>query len=1664
MNLDQLPIKPADIVRDRKTNSDYVVESIAGFSFATGLFVSAVGLLNDRVISWTAYSPDDLLSSHFLLRKGDSIVTASEVREKFRNRLNDAIKNSKDILTELENDENLGLRDLLMYGVSAEVDEENFLNTGILNIAETIVNATDAVPDERTLVKLLQKNAPKSLTLEGIQSFASNIVNYARSKSKSGNFLFSEDTLQELLFNTDGSFGGAVSALLPGMGRRFSQKKNDPRFSTIKGIILGRNSLTSESIAELFGNYPVASDPLSRITILARRMFETKTGSLPSSPELRDLTSPEVAKSVLKLLRGKLKKDSPDFDKANAILDAISNWILNSKETGKWINQTSGFGVYGPRMKAMYQRTLRNFSERAKEDFNELAWRNQYTRKTSYSPSYRKLLSYKLLDLAKINRDIKHTRTSSFAVSTDALFSSMLAKARIKIGNIEGTIDEQQVREALVKYSGREGSPDPYLILSSKELSTIENLAKTSDTNPVDLTEILEAQLHRRASVTQKDQETLGRTLFNLTDETGSEAVVPLKAKNSRSKVAFFVDDNNGGRFVTDLVKAQDYLDKGYDVSAYDFGGHRDGSRFYRDITSVGELIRSSNQSQFSKISNFAQNRALNGDAGTILKILREHNNKVVSTQFNLGSLDSMSEITGSFDEGYNTTKLALATVRKSRKTIISSQMDTPIKGQLERSLEYFKGNGFVLDIETELAEDGSSTLTEVAFGDVNGIIASYGKSDFTSVEHKAKSLISIASKIEEQITRNGKTVIGTAGPHDFNTLIAEAEKLLSNTTLSKSSQEAMLKDLESSLSTFKKVRQEHLFDVQTIYPFVDEITPGVVRQSWVTNKILGSGRKQIHTAVQDVKDLIEILRKVGTKAEAAIKETLNSGFDEFGNLFYLSQQSMGVGSSPVGVKRLLGVTEFTNSETGNKFFGLKYELFDAIEQSDGSHKLVSRNVLGESIFSSVGEISAALQTRGHLFTEPQINMPIDSSGKTLGQLSKDIAVDAAQRQIRSFSPIALTYWDPDFSFETIPDRRMGMFASTDIQARERATITFPQVMQRYQQEIEKLKFSTPMDRELKIVGVMDRVESFVDEILANNYPEMQKGNFDYDRTSLHIRDMIRAGSDTETMNEYFSSPAGREIARLAAVNNAAGGHSDDRYRFILRSQFIEASVHDKFNKSINTAKNVNEVLTSVKPLLSLKLGDNAVSVNFNNASDLEADRLLNHLRTLSSEEILSSMKAGQPTEALQKTLTNMSMSFEDFSDVMKKYQEAHGLSSIEDDLEKWKRTISSVLFQEDSDVNRSVRAIVNNIVDNNEQDVIFNSVNQKVERLESLIGRLDGSGLDLDSLQSKLIYARRVRDAVSQTISKKEIPNMPMGDVSPRVVSRASQVLIDFAEKSPDEFREFLSDQAFLAPKLSSLSEDEVTTVSAQADELQEWLTEKLQNDREGTSMDAVIEHVSTGARLAERDELGNNSLAYNFREKLREVRELHEAGMSFRQIIERPIDGIKKQAEQMNSMPPGPQNLDIKTPSTLITESGTLQSPSKIFSKVQVPLLALGGLVGFLAAKEPNTGDPFSQGFASKNAEGKFTGDENAISRFSEVPGDPDNQQIWYGTTSPFQLDITFKGFVNDKIQHERLQREVYNILESNMEIRKKTGEVEDRRNRYHKVAAIEALRGQI
>ena len=1815
MNLDQLPYQPGDIVRDRKTSVDYAVESVAGFTLAGGLTIVGVGLFNDKVNTWRANSANGMLDSHLVIRQGQGKVSGADMRALFRERIQDLLNRDRATFDALLDPENEALKDLLFYGVTSEIDDPSkALHKGYIQLAKTItsIGNNKAVTKESILKILSGPNRPPSITDEALETFAANMEKAtfrAAGKNFQG-FLTNED-VSKLFFNSKGQLGGDLLALQKG-GNTLLNRQDLPElskvlFEYIAGTNTGINGLLGIPEAELIPNTASAD----RIRLLAERMFMANSGDGQLSSLATDFLNRgqggatsllDVAAQIVSVnLPGGTKKSvrstNPHKAGAELLLNAIANFLIDPKDANmrRQVLASAGSrminfpGSRGSKLTRIAMQNHNSFARKAKENLNMFSFKDHYNRSSALRSGRQPLQAFRLMSVQEIDKAVKAVQVENFAVSKDAFYTSILGNSRVKIGRVEGTLRDKQVRDAL---SQIDNSADPYFVLSSQRYQqlTKQAAANAGQDNLFDLGMFINEQAGLKEQLVGPANLDISNAVISLGQASGDEAIIPLKKLETNNLVLKYNYSENGKPitgYTTNMDYAKEIISKVTDpddVMLLGLANSNKGSTPHTIYNAIeraeeGGTFGAINTGPFAEIRNNLDKKGFTGESitkidETIRRLVGvnavsrvtgiETIERILSSKSNEDRLSlftrykhkgsTQEAFKASYAEGYEAGRLAIGKL-KSKKglsgiSFLGSEVDQPIEVQLQRAREYFDGNGVLLDIEVkEDFQTGKLIVNEAAFGDSAGkIIHSFKDEKNFTAESQAARMIELAEQLKKQLTRtkNPVKVVGTAGATDFTRLIENTTNLIETVDtleISDKEKDELRQKLQRTAQTFEDIQKNNLFDIQLLYPLAGE---NIVRQSYHTQRLL-EGQTQKHTAVQDVKDAAEILKLMKEDILKGMEDIEIGGEEDIlkKGLFIMENDTLSP-NLPRSIKRILGTTEYYDQADKTHKTLLKYGLYD-VKEENGVFKLVDTNRVGVDEYETAQQLALTLQKRHHIFTDAnQINEPLEAiGGKQMTLAEKYIASNKeyATRALRSYNPLSITRYDPLGYF----DDRMGSFGAFNLELDSQLLSLMPAIQKRHDDLIQD-QLTANNIKELSSMhklDVMSKLDEFIDDRVKAVYPmyDVEDEPLARDYLKLKINDALsgRGGLGTQVtdadseLSKLINSPAGQELLASAKVSLGAPGQEGsrlDRYSYQLKHIYYTAAAAEKLNERIKTATKYSDFLSESNARMSLKMGAEAVSFDVSNAAALETQELMSRMYDVSAEVMFASDKN---KEKILPTLEKLGMGFEEFQNLSEQFKSGYQ----DQGLEGYKKAIRKLGYASNHEF-RKLQEVQNALMQDNVKESFVNSLQEKIEKLQKFEADilvdaetkadftkqrtlaekilediktietervsavpsvapapLDPKGMIDDALPSTTAPTAPApaapppiaptpptvpTDAPSNipapepptlpTTAPPKVPPTPRANMrtTEEVIGDISSTLTSYAEKNPETFNSLMRDKYLKPANLAELSEIDVKNINStlfdEAGGIQETINGMLAADVDGMTMDHIVYDVAHHTSSIE----GTIEKSVGARNRISEIITLHKQGNSLRSIVH--PSAIKQQQELVNRGAAAARQGNtaagrvIDSAANLANEAaqGTLSSASKMFSRVSVPLLALGGIVGLLAAKQPNLGDTFSQGNVSKSLGESFSGNENVIAKFSEIPGSPESQQIWYGGTMPFQIDMTFSGFVGNRMQHDKLQREVYNILNSNMEIRKTSGDVQDNRNKQHRMAAIEAMRGQM
>ena len=113
-HVQNLPFEPGDIVRDRKSRTDYVIQSVATTAGGVGFVIIAITLLDNKLREFDAESEEGL--GLMMIRRNVEEMEPEQVIQSVRTKAAKHLRDHGDLLQKLNTKEGGVYRDLLMVG------------------------------------------------------------------------------------------------------------------------------------------------------------------------------------------------------------------------------------------------------------------------------------------------------------------------------------------------------------------------------------------------------------------------------------------------------------------------------------------------------------------------------------------------------------------------------------------------------------------------------------------------------------------------------------------------------------------------------------------------------------------------------------------------------------------------------------------------------------------------------------------------------------------------------------------------------------------------------------------------------------------------------------------------------------------------------------------------------------------------------------------------------------------------------------------------------------------------------------------------------------------------------------------------------------------------------------------------------------------------------------------------------------------------------------------------------------------------------------------------------------------------------------------------------------------------------------------------------------
>jgi len=268
-----LPTEPGDTVRDKKTKTDYIVQSIVPYVVGGA---SLYYLLNAYTGKLEQVIANDLKDRDFQpTRKNVERMTPEQVRESRLDTLVRGMKGNEDLLRKLETPEGSVFRDLLL--LIDDMDDSQ-VKEKFRKFGETLVSVTDRVYNSTEILELMQQSLGDSASFYGheyLSDLAEELSEYTSARTGTNKL----STYAVPRFNATRDIAGfekvngkqgfvdrALQYSLSKSERSLSSRKEF--VNTVRQTVFNREGFSSPAIRrsagmnELFDNI---TDPYSRV-------------------------------------------------------------------------------------------------------------------------------------------------------------------------------------------------------------------------------------------------------------------------------------------------------------------------------------------------------------------------------------------------------------------------------------------------------------------------------------------------------------------------------------------------------------------------------------------------------------------------------------------------------------------------------------------------------------------------------------------------------------------------------------------------------------------------------------------------------------------------------------------------------------------------------------------------------------------------------------------------------------------------------------------------------------------------------------------------------------------------------------------------------------------------------------------------------------------------------------------------------------------------------------------------------------------------------------------------------------------------------------------------------------------------------------------------------
>lgn len=1686
MHIDRHPSSvPGDLVRDRKTQTDYIIQGVEAATIVGLVTVRLVDVITSKtreeVMAW-----DDLQRDFMTIRPNTRRLQPTEALSEIRQLLSKGL-NDENLFQQLAQEENAPLRDILY--ISGSVTENTF-SQGIVQFTQSVILGLGGKPNKDSIYQIFRQSVPESsATDEFLMSVAervhstSDFVALSLGKGTSLNAAQNQELVE---FFRSGEYKFAREAGLL-TGRPFRQM-DLPALSKRENAFLEKLMGGSYESRALFGAFPTFRDmpnlaERERKAYIAEEIYKIMAGRGQMSPMMKTLVRKGARDAEKMRVQGRAAGFYQQILKKSQVEEAIAN------------NQDM----------TQLQQMRKLESLMHQHDINLLTH--------NYFPSMRKTrrrarnwdqfgLDYSAglngVDWQSLRQHL-HDRAADgdemLSITHEAFMSSLIGergfrlKGKDTIMHLSNPEHAKELQEAMgVGTWNKSGST---LVGRGR----IRNLLEARNENMVlDLASILDDSRVAQASISIDDLAMIrdshfttsgarsiasksGVNIFGIAPSArgrglhriGDESVLSDRSLPLHERVEKFLKLNPAGDISRLFAVEDDQAEVWESTSLRDlfsyinahpgkfkskgFAGRR--GILYRDVPGAGANfgVRRSTASM-DALRPIAENLGEGNfrRPGDFVRALSKANTSSLALTGRVRHMQG-SGGGGGVLGGRAAYKAAVAKLTSSSNNIEHKVLGTGIpyaniNSQMDLINNLFKGRSLIVDIETRMRDasnPGSLYLSQIAWGSSAHAVES--ASTRSSVQ-RAKAIIQFAKAAQ------GMDVVASHGEFDPKHLLEFARRLESDPHVIG---QGLLKDLVEARQTIERTLQDNRWlDLTVMHAMRTGESQARVNQAYLQIRYLTQNRIERHTARKDVQDAWALALQGQEDILGNLHRTkLHTGGD-VANAGMMVMETDQMGNNYGRVLKVTNVEhlEFVHELSGPGFIAHVQEL-----ASDGNHGVPYRiaaenqyalsariarrgiSVDESSLHALRPEFNAMLEDRSKvelraLFNPNRFTAPESEWNEQLGrELGSHGVFNARMRavalQLRSGTDPSYYRMIGDHSMPGAPPTALSRFHAKYV-------------------ELEKLAAANH-DGADRAELIHRAAQSVVDDwMLSDDGMHLLEGRGEH--AISYMREAITHELyKTEISPQYRAMLTDTSRSPYAKVLNSEWAHTQvfSPYDGLDGEGYLWG--HQRASQNIiHGTRLLSEEVSGARTIqdfghrLSLEAGGVPISLSYRGAEGwVDAGRTLDRIAPQVLQQAAREDGGERARAYISRVIENsgLNMTVDQVVGHVRAFKAQSGDNFA--DLPAWKTATASMGFS-DHPLSQIVKAI------NLDEAGAIGTFKQGVLRRQSQI-RETGATQEAERVAR---YGDVLLDMIENLqrqhphTSAAAIHNVAMHDF---LQTHGEEGMKFFRVQGPDADYTKIIDHPDLWRRATAMSNQVMDKVdfSENVDQLRDeaasaaWGEGLLGSDarvfesRYMMNAESRRMHVTATAMQAAAVDGGTTIAGSPVKDPLK--REVHTA-------VSRAMSSAQ-----------GAGNARARTEMETMHE---LMTNASILRTMRVPLLAAGGVLAAMAARTP-TDDGFTMGNVSKG----FGVGQPYAARYSEIPGSDKSRTVWDGgDPTPFQLDITFEGFVKRKEDMEMIQRHVYDTVAGVAHAQVRNTQVDDNRERSHVQNARNMLRRNI